>query len=296
MVGGSGVDLAELETFVQIVERGSLSAAARATRQSLPTVSRHLRALEVELDAPLAHRTTRRLVVTEAGQQLYQHARRALSELAQAKSRAGVRAVERLVVSMGVTLGQHLFVPRLPALLKQRPGLRLEVRLEDRLTELLIENVDVVIRAGIAPPDSAELVAHRLVTFHRSVVAAPSVVRASGSPVAPSALAGQPCLVQTGALGVLDRWRLAKGEREEVVDVSGRLVATSPQVLLQAACAGVGYAFLPTWLTEDAVREKRLVRLLKGWEGPAVSAYAVYRTRLRGSPAIRAFVEAMTYA
>ena len=94
---------------------------------------------------------------------------------------------------------------------------------------------------------------------------------------------------------MLDRWRLSKGDREEVIDVSGSLVATSPQVLLQAACAGVGYAFLPTWLTEDAVRDKRLVRLLKGWEGPAVSAYAVYRTRLRGSPAIRAFVEAMMY-
>jgi DNA-binding transcriptional LysR family regulator len=295
MVGASGVDLAELETFVQIVERGSLSAAARATRQSLPTVSRHLRALELELDAPLAHRTTRRLVVTDAGQQLYQHARRALAELQQAKSRAGVRAVERLVVSMGVTLGQHLFVPRVPVLLKKRPGLRLEVRLEDRLTELMIENVDVVIRAGIAPPDSAELVAHRLVTFRRSVVAAPSLVRAHGAPAAPSALVGQSCLVQTGALGVLDRWSLSKGEREEVVEVSGRLVATTPQVLLDAACAGIGYAFLPSWLTEGPVREKRLVRLLKGWEGPAVSAYAVYRRRLRGSPAIRAFVEAMTY-
>ena len=296
MVRAWAVDLAELETFVQIVERGSLSAAARATRQSLPTVSRHLRALEVELDAALAHRTTRRLVVTEAGQQLYEHARRALAELEQAKNRAGVRAAERLVISMGVTLGQHLFVPRLPLLLEKRPGLRLEVRLEDRLTELMIENVDVVIRAGIAPPDSAELVAQTLVTFQRSVVAAPSFVRAHGAPATPSALVGQPCLVQTSASGVLDRWRLLKGDREEVVDVTGRLVATSPQVLLQAACAGVGYAFLPSWLTEASVRERRLVRLLKGWEGPAVTAYAVYRKRLRGSPAVRAFVEEMTFA
>jgi DNA-binding transcriptional LysR family regulator len=288
------VELVELESFVQIVERGSLSAAARATRQSLPTVSRHLRALELELDAPLAQRTTRRLVVTDAGRQLYEHARRALTELEQARSRAGVRAIEKLVVSMGVTLGQHLFVPRVPKLLEQRPGLRLEIRLEDRLAEFSIENVDVVIRAGIAPPNSVDLVAQPLVTFHRSVVAAPSLLRAQGMPASPSALAGQSCLVQTGATGVADRWRLVKNDYEEVVEVSGRLLSTTPQVLLEAACAGIGFALLPTWLTDTPVRARRLARVLKGWEGPAISAYAVYRRRLRGNPAIKAFVEVMT--
>jgi DNA-binding transcriptional LysR family regulator len=293
MVGASGVELIELESFVQIVERGSLSAAARATRQSLPTVSRHLRALEVELDTPLAHRTTRRLVVTEAGQRLYEHARRALAELEHAKRGAGVRAEEKLVVSMGVTLGQHLFVPRLAQLLKERPGLRIEVRLEDRLTELLVENVDVVIRAGVAPPDSAELVAQPLATFRRSVVAAPSLLRAHGAPASPSALTELPCLVQIGVAGMLDRWRLVKGEREDVVEVSGRLTSTAPQVLFDAACAGVGFALLPSWLTDAPVRARRLVRVLKGWESADVTAYAVYRRRLRGSAAVRAFCDVL---
>jgi DNA-binding transcriptional LysR family regulator len=114
-------------------------------------------------------------------------------------------------------------------------------------------------------------------------------------PASPAALAGRPCLLQTGGAGVLDRWRLVKGEREEVVEVSGRLVSTAPQVLLEAACAGFGFALLPTWLTEGLVQDKRLLRVLKGWEGPSVSAYAVYRRRLRGSPAIRIFVNAMTH-
>lgn len=162
------MEFAELSTFVKIVELGSLSGAARATGQSLPTVSRQLRSLELELDSELALRTTRRLTVTEAGQRLYEHARRALNELERAKSGAGARASEKLVLSVPVTLGQWLVVPQLAKLLTSRPGLRLEVRLEDRLTELLAENVDVVVRAGLTPPDSPDLIAQPLFSFHRS--------------------------------------------------------------------------------------------------------------------------------
>jgi DNA-binding transcriptional LysR family regulator len=288
------MDLAGLAAFVQIVERGSLSAAARATGQSLPTVSRHLRALEAELDAQLALRTTRRLVVTDEGRRLYEHARRALSELDQARSRAGPRADEKLVVSLPVTLGQHLIVPRLPRLLQRRPGLRLEVRLEDRLTELLAENIDVVVRAGVAPPDSAELIGQALCSFHRELAAAPRYLRSRGAPKTPASLAAHDCLVQLAPTGPVDRWRLVRGDREEQVAVAGRLASTAPQVLLDGARAGLGIALLTSWLLAEDIAAGRLRRVLPGWASPPVTVFAVYRRRLRGAPALRAFIEAVS--
>jgi DNA-binding transcriptional LysR family regulator len=287
------VDLSALATFVKIVERGSLSGAARATGQSLPTVSRQLRALEAELDVALALRTTRRLTVTEDGLRLAEHARRALAELELARHGVGARAEQKLVLSAPVTLGQHLVVPKLAALLKRRPGLKLEIRLEDRVAELLAENVDVVVRAGVAPPDSAELIARPLATFRRVVVASRSYLRARGTPKSPRSLAAHDCLQQVAASGVIDTWALVRGDVIERVRVAGRLASTAPQVLLEAARSGLGIALLPSWLVEDDLRARRLVRLLTDWQSAEVTAYALYRRGLRGAPALDALLEAL---
>jgi DNA-binding transcriptional LysR family regulator len=287
------VDLSVLATFVKIVERGSLSGAARATGQSLPTVSRQLRALEAELDVALALRTTRRLTVTEDGLRLAEHARRALAELELARHGVGARAEQKLVLSVPVTLGQHLVVPKLATLLKRRPGLKLEIRLEDRVAELLAENVDVVVRAGVAPPDSAELIARPLATFRRVAVASRSYLRARGTPKSPRSLSAHECLLQVVGSGVSDTWALARGDRIERVRVAGRVASTAPQVLLEAARSGLGVALLPAWLVEEDLRARRLVRLLTGWQSAEVTAYALYRTGLRGAPALDALLEAL---
>jgi DNA-binding transcriptional LysR family regulator len=287
------MDLAELATFVKIVERGSLSGAARATGLSLPTVSRHLRALETELDVSLALRTTRRLTVTDEGLRLAEHARRALAELELAKHGVGARAEQKLVVSLPVTLGQHLVVPRLATLLSRRTGLKLEIRLEDRVAELLAENVDVVVRAGVAPPDSADVIGRPLLTFRRYVVASRRYLRARGTPTSPQGLAAHDCLLQVAGSGVVDTWALSKGDRQERVMVRGRVASTAPQVLLEAARAGLGVALLPSWLVEADVGARRLTRLLPAWQSRDVTVYALYRRGLRGAPAIDAFIEAI---
>ncbi len=287
------MEFAELSTFVRIVELGSLSGAARATGQSLPTVSRQLRSLELELDSELALRTTRRLTVTEAGQRLYEHARRALNELERAKSVAGTRASEKLVLSVPVTLGQCLVVPQLAKLLTSRPGLRLEVRLEDRLTELLAENVDVVVRAGLTPPDSPDLIAQPLFSFHRYLVAAPSYLKVHGAPKTVEGLANHECLLQLSVTSGPDRYRLQTADEERVVNVSGRLAASAPQTLHEGARAGLGIALLPSWLVREDVEARRLKRVLSDWQSAEITAYAVYRRSLRGSAGVKAFVAAL---
>jgi len=282
------MELAELRTFLRIVERGSLSAAARATRQSLPTTSRHLAAIEEDVGVSLALRTTRKLVVTDAGRRFYDHARRALDELERATNQQALDTP--LVVSCGVTIGQHLVMPRLTELLRANPDLRIELRLEDRVAELLVENIDVVIRAGVLLPNSTELVAHTLTSFPRVVVAAPSYVAKYGRPHAPGALVGHTCVIQTA----VDRWRLRSGKTARTIGVTGRFSSTTPQVLLDAARAGLGIALLPTWLVAGALEDGSLERILPSWKSDAVTMSAVYRRRLRGSKAIQALVGALT--
>lgn len=290
----SGVELADLQTFTAIVEGGSLTAAARRTRQSLSTVSRQLRALEQQLGVTLVRRTTRRLSVTSDGRELYERAVRILRDVedASALGRAGgLRG--SLVVSLPVTLGQALLVPRLARLMREHPRLLLEIRLEDRLADLVLEGVDIAVRAGTAPPDSAALVATRLLEFQRIPVAARGALGGRAVPKQPAEIARIGGLVHSGEGVVRDRWVLVRGGEELHVQVPIRLVSTAPLVLLEAARAGMGTALLPTWLVAEDLRRRRLIQLAPGWGSPPVAVWAIYRTTLRGAPAVRGFLDAL---
>lgn len=286
----------ELVTYVRIVERGSLSAAARATRQSLATVSRQLRGLEDELGVSLCRRTTRRLVVTQEGQRFYEHAALILRQIEEAKGvTAGESRSESLTVSLPITIGQELVLPRLPALLQAHPRMRVEVRLEDRLSDFLADGVDLVVRAGVPVPDSGSLIATPLFHFRRVLVAAPSYLRRHPKIVGPAALAGHDGLLQSSAAAGLGTWALerpATGERH-TVEVRARIVSTTPSVLRQAAIEGAGVALLPDWLVARDLQSKRLRAVLSQWVSTEVTVWALYRRELRGTPGIRAFLEAL---
>src|SRR5687767_11766775 len=141
--------LAQMETFVRVVDGKSLSAAARAQRLSLPAVSRQLRALEAELGATLIVRSTRRLHVTDAGRQWYAHCVRILRELEDARAAVGGERGVRgtLLVSASFTFGSVVIVPLLARLAQRHPQLIVDLRLEDHLVDLVAEGVDVAVRA-----------------------------------------------------------------------------------------------------------------------------------------------------
>jgi DNA-binding transcriptional LysR family regulator len=279
--------LERMETFVRVVEGGSLSAAARARGLSLAAVSRQLASLEAELGTPLVVRTTRRLRVTEAGQRWYGHCVQILEQLRRARDeiRGDAPLRGRLVVSAPVTLGTALLLPRLPALVHAHPELQLELRLEDRLVELVADAVDVAVRGGVTPPDSPGLVARRWLEFRRVVVASPAYVAARGAPSGPAALSGHRCLLQ----GPLDRWQLG----EEDVQVCGPVVCSAPLALKELALQGLGLALLPEWLVPAELASGALVRVLPDWASPPVPVWALHRIELRGSPRVTALLGAL---
>ncbi|MFT3771051.1 MAG: LysR substrate-binding domain-containing protein [Minicystis sp.] len=284
-----------MRTFVRVVEKGSLSAAARAERASLPLVSRRLRALEEELGATLLVRSTRRLRVTDAGRRYYEHCVRILREVDAARDDVaeGDAARGTLVVSASITIGLSLVIPRLAALARSHPGLSVDLRIEDRFVDLVGEGVDVAVRGGTPPPDSTAFVAHQLRRADRIVVGSPAYLRAHGVPRAPEDLARHACLVQLGGAGSVVRWTFTRDGVERTVDVRGAVRTNAPVALRDLARAGLGLALVTDWTVADDLASGALRRVLAGWAHPPVSIWALYRAEARGSPRVRAFVDAM---
>lgn len=289
--------LSQMETFVRVVEVGSLSGAARLLRLSLPAVSRQLRALETELGGvPLLIRSSRGIQMTGAGQRFYTEAVSILSSVdrARANVKDGDELAGRLTVSVAISVGLEIIVPRLTSFLAAHRSLQVEIRLEDRLVDLIGEGVDVAIRAGIAPPDSTGYVAHVLGgAAWRFAVAAPSYLRRRGRPTTVAQLASHDGLVHLGPAG--PNRRLTFEREKETVDVELHTYAVSNAalVLRQFALAGLGISILPDWLVEDDLRDGRLRRVLEGWRNGPSYTYAFHRVELRGSPQVRALIDAL---
>lgn len=290
--------LAQMETFTRVVEAGNLSSAARALGLSVPAVSRQLRALETSLGAPLLLRTTRSLSVTDGGRRYYERCLRVLREVeaAQESARPGSAAEGVVTVTAPVTLGLARVGPLLPSLFARHPGLRVDLRLEDHMADLVAEGVDVAIRAGAAAPDSASLVARRIMTYQRVAVASPKYLKRRGEPRTPDALARHDALVHVGASPTAGLWRFSRDGSETAVEVRGALRCNAPYALRDACVAGLGVALLPAWLVEDDVTAGRLRVVLRAYETPAVAVSALYRTELRGAPRVRAFVDHLAAA
>ncbi len=289
--------LAQMETFVRVVEGKSLSAAARSLGLSLPAVSRQLRALETELGASLIARSTRRLSITDSGREWYAHCVRVLRDVEVAKEsvRESPHVRGTLVVSSSLTFGTSFVVPRLATLRARHPELSVELRLEDRLVDLIGERVDLALRAGPPPPDSTAFVAHRIATMHRVLVASPRWLKKHGSVREPEQLAARECLVQVALGGELVRWTLHRGKEQRTVAVAGHLRTNAPSALRALALDGLGVAMLPDWLVADDLADNRLRRVLPDWSSSPIPAWAIHRTELRGNPRVMALLEVLEF-
>ena len=287
----------QMATFVRVVDIGSLSGAARVLHLSLPAVSRQLRALETELGGgPLLIRSSRGLQMTGAGQRFYAEAVSILRSVDRARARVkdGDELAGRLVVSIAISVGLEVIVPRVTDLLAAHRSLQLEIRLEDRLVDLIGEGVDVAIRAGVAPPDSTGYMGHVLGgPAWRFAVAAPSYLRRRGRPTTVTQLASHDCLVHLGPAGPNRRLTFEREKETVDVELHSYAVSNAALVLRQFALAGLGISILPDWLVEDDLREGRLRRVLPDWRNGPSYTYAFHRVELRSSPHVRALIDAL---
>ena len=283
--------LDKMATFVRVVEAGSFSAAGKQLRISSGAVSRQIAALEGDLRRTLLRRSTRRMEITTEGRRYYEACLRVLREVEEAHATGrGAGHEGPLQITAPVTFGLERVVPHMAGLMTKASGLRVDLRLEDRLLDLALEGVDIAIRVGSPPAPTADVIAHPLATFRRLLVASPAYLKRRGEPKTPEALARHDAL--TYALpGLADTWTLHDEAREASVRLNVVFRSNAPHAVRELATAGVGIGLLPEWLVTEQTRSMALRVVLPAWRSAPVNVYALHRTEHRGTRAVRALVE-----
>lgn len=284
--------LGAMAVFARVVEAESFSAAARELGVAKSSVSKQVSRLEDELGVRLLNRTTRRLSLTEAGQTFYQGCQRVVAEAAAAESAVthlGAAPRGRLTISAPMAFGLRHINPVLPALLGRCPELTIDLALNDRFIDLVEEGFDVGVR--IARMKDSSLVARRLAPSRSVVCAAPAYLAAHGTPRSVEDLARHECLLYS-YLASGEVWRFEGPGGRRSIRVRGRLRANSGEALLEAALAGTAIVRSPTFICGDAVRDRRLIRLLPEWVDPFEPVInAIYPAGRNLSPKVRVFID-----
>jgi DNA-binding transcriptional LysR family regulator len=281
----------DFQALVAVVEKGSLTAAARLLGRSLQSVSRSLAALERGIGVELVRRTTRRSTPTEAGLAFYRRLSAALAEVEAAKLEASNRRSEvtgLLRVTSSTAFAPLYIVPAVRMFLETHPRLEIELDLSDRYVDLISEGFDLAIRIG-ALPDS-NLKVRRLANLRRVVFAAPSYLAKHARPRRPQDLVHHQCIVRTAARDG-NAWPFMIDGRLKAVKVAGRFRTSGALAANEGAVQGIGIGNAPLWQVRALVDRGDIELILTRFEPPPVPIHAVW-TATRVLPAkVRVFVE-----
>jgi len=282
--------LAAMEVFVRVVETGSFSAAARHLRVGQPAVSKTVAQLEERLGVRLLLRSSRGLMPTEAGQNFYERAKRAIEEADEADLAARGASASlsgELRVSAAVTFSRLHIVPRLPAFLAEHPALRLALVLDDQNIDLVQSGIDVALRMGSL--EDSGLTARKVAQSPRKVVGTPAYFERHGEPKIPADLSAQDVIVYD-VLGGGTAWTFTKGSTEMSVVADGRLRITAAEGVREAVLADLGLAIASQWMFAPELERGVVRAVLQEWTLPSIDLWAVFPTGRRVSAKARAFV------
>ncbi len=283
----------DIVLFLRVFDLGSISAAARSLDLSVAVASQRLKRLERALGVRLLHRTTRRLHTTPEGQALAERGRvlvQDLEALAEGLRENAQGVSGTLRVTMSASFGQHYVSPLLPEFQAMHPRVRISAHLSDDLVDLVREGFDLAIRIG--PLDDSGLVARRIASNRRTLVAAPDYLRRRGTPTHPDDLAQHDGILLMGRDGRQDTWTLttpAGGITR--VRMTSRFESNFGELLRDAAVAGQGIALHSLWHVAKDLRAGRLALVLPDYPPPTTQINAVMPARQLQPPRVRAFVD-----
>lgn len=257
-------DLNEIAIYTRVVERKSFSAAAQELRLSPSVVSKRVTALEDRLGVRLLNRSTRRLSLTEAGQEFFERCSRALAEITMATNDAAGQA-EKLSGQIKVysTLGAGLrtFAAGLIEFSQKYPQLSIDLTIGTKPLNLIEHGIDLVIRS--APLNDASIDSRVLMPVKYYAVAAPAYLKAHGTPATPRDLAAHNCLVHTSRR-IGNEWTFQVPEGRNTVRVSGNFSTNSGAALVWACLSGMGITLLPSYSADEHLESGALVSLFAG--------------------------------
>jgi LysR family transcriptional regulator, regulator for bpeEF and oprC len=260
-----------MQSFARAVETGSFSAVARELGTTQPNVSRHIAALEQHLGVRLLHRSTRKLTLTPEGERYYAETRDVLDAVAEAESNVRGRDTPRglLRVSCPTALGRLYLLPLVKTFLLRYPEIELELQISDRFVDLVEEGMDLAIRIGQLKDSS--LKARRIGTGERGCFASADYLARRGVPKSPEDLARHDCVLYT-LLSSGSTWTF----KDHELAVRGRFRVNTPDGILGAVLDGLGIAYGPVWLFEQALRDGRVRALLLDQLGPPSPIHLLY--------------------
>ncbi len=273
--------LKQLESFVSVVTRGSLTAAARAEGVAPAIMGRRLDALEARLGVKLLLRTTRRISLTHEGSAFLEDCQRLLADLANAEASVtagGVKASGHLRMTAPAGFGRKHVAPLVPRFRELHGDVSISLNLSDRVVDLAAEGFDCAVRVGDLPDSS--LVSVRLADNRRLCVATPSYLKRHGTPQHPSDLTRFDCLTLSSDGSQTRGWlfRLPKGADGELMHLKpkGALDCSDGQVLHDWCASGYGIAWRSTWEVASDVAAGTLVAVLEDFAAPPNGIYAVF--------------------
>ena len=275
--------------FARVVEEGGFSAAARKMGLSRAAISHQIRQLEAKLGVPLLRRSTRTFSLTDAGTRYYDSCRTITLEAEAARKRVEElrdEPVGKISLSCSVHMGNLRIVPILSRFRQTYPGVALDVRLTDEVVDLIGQGIDIAIRSG--PLRSSELKSIRLYETRRVIVASQQYVAAFGTPDQPEDLTDHNWVMYSR---VPETLRLAQGDQERKIPVSGSVQVDSATARLQFLRDGHGIAVVPFSDVADDIANGDLMRILPDWNLPDLSVYAVYSGDVMRSSKVKTLLD-----
>ena len=287
--------LIAMRVFVEIVDRGSVSAAADALDMSRAMASRYLEGLERWLGVRLLHRTTRKLALSDAGEQALKGFREmvALAEDVHAQASQQGEVQGRLRITSSPAFAQAQLTAAVVDFQRLHPKVQIDMMMVDRTVDLVQERIDLAIRLSNRIDEA--LVARRLAVCHSVLCASPSYLARAGIPEMPEDLKHHRCVVHSAAFAPTYNLRCGdagdSGEKTVTVSPHAVLTANDTSILRAGALAGAGIAMLPTFYVTDEIAREQLRIVLPAYTLDALDIQAVYLSRRHQPLPLRKLVE-----
>ena len=289
--------LKQIESFVSVVAKGSLTAAALAEGVAPAVIGRRIDALEERLGVKLLVRTTRKITLTHEGSAFIEDCQRLLADLANAEasvSAGGVKASGYLRITAPAGFGRRHVAPLVPRFIAMHPDVNVSLNLSDRVVDIVNESVDCAVRVGDLPDSS--LVSVRLADNRRLCVATPAYLKRAGTPQHPADLSRHECLTLSSDASQTRGWAFTVDGALTHLRPSGRVDCSDGQVLHDWCTAGLGLAWRSTWEVEHEVASGQLVSVLDDFAAPPNGIYAVFAQRKHLPLRVRLWIDFLKHS
>lgn len=285
--------LQALSIFQRVAETGSFTRAADALDMATSSVSAAVRKLEQHLGAPLFQRTTRRVRLSSEGEQLYERAARLLADAADTEDlfRRDRSPSGQLRIEVPARMAHRLIAPALPSFLARYPGARIELGSTDRLSNLVEEGVDCVLRVG--EPREIDLVIRSLGRLEQTTCASPGLVARHGFPDSLQALAALP-VVHFGRvpIGKSETWEYESQGQRHALEMHGRTSVNNAEAYIACCLAGLGMIQAPRYDVAELIEQGELLEItLPGLAPPTLPVSVLYPPQRRLSRLLHVFID-----